>query len=80
MADNNDRACGAACGSCRDCNPTHAMAERMDAWKSADSLLMKDSSGNRRKWGAGDEEVIITPTEVLLLANWLLYGPDEGDD
>jgi hypothetical protein len=41
---------------------------------------MKDESGNRRRWGAGDEEVIITPTEVLLLANWLLYGPDESDD
>jgi hypothetical protein len=79
MAD-NERACGAACGQCRDCNPLHALAERMDAWKSADSVLMKDESGNRRRWGAGDEEVIITPTEVLLLANWLLYGPDESDD
>jgi len=55
------------------------MAERMDAWKSADSLLMKNPGGDRRRWGAGDEEVIITPTEVLLLANWLLYGPEEDD-
>lgn len=76
---NDDRPCGAPCGGCRECNTAHAMAERMDAWKSADSLLMKNANGDRRHWGAGDEEVIITPTEVLLLANWLLYGPEEDD-
>lgn len=60
------------------------MADRMDAWKSADSLLnrewRKDDDGVARqvarKWVTddGEEEIVIGPNDVLILATWLLYG------
>jgi hypothetical protein len=59
---------------CRNCNPITAMAERLDAWKSAESLLFG------RQWGEGDEVIHVAPQEVAMLATWLLYGPGDEDD
>lgn len=59
---------------CRDCDPMTAMAERMDAWKAAESLLYA------RTWGIGEDIVIVTPDTVAALATWLLYGPGDDDD
>ncbi|GHF94491.1 hypothetical protein [Streptomyces hydrogenans] len=61
---------------------TASTLDRLDAWKAAEKLL------HEAKWGTGieDEVVIILPSSVLDLANWLLYGPagmsfaDGGDD
>lgn len=64
---------------CSQCNAITAMAERVDAWKTAESLLLKDENGRPRTWGQGDDALVIGPDNVLLFANWLLYGPDEDD-
>ncbi|MFE6222935.1 hypothetical protein [Streptomyces sp. NPDC057854] len=50
---------------------TATMLDRLDAWKAAEKLL------HEAKWGTGieDEVVVILPSSVLDLANWLLYGP-----
>lgn len=69
-----ERACGAPCGQCRECNPIMALAERVDAWKTAESLLFA------RQWGSGDDVVVIGPETVHGVAEWLLYGPDNKDD
>lgn len=52
---------------CRDCSPITAMAERLDAYKAATSLL-KDLNL--------PEGENFTPHEVLLLANWLYFGAE----
>lgn len=66
-----------------DADPVAAsMMDRVDAWKCAEKLL------HEAKWGTGDDEeiVIILPSSVLDLANWILYGPavmtytDDEDD
>ncbi|MFF5973648.1 hypothetical protein ACFY7C_19185 [Streptomyces sp. NPDC012769] len=45
------------------------MADRTTAWKSASSLL------GGRKWSTEDgTEVVITPSDVLVLAHWLETG------
>jgi hypothetical protein len=59
--------------NCRECNPITAMAERVDAWKTAESLLFS------RAWGEGDDTIVIGPENVHAVANWLLYGPQEDD-
>jgi hypothetical protein len=65
---------------CSDCNKITAMAERLDAWKAAESLLLRDGEGRPRKWGGeGDDELVVGPDNVLLLSNWLLYGPEEDN-
>lgn len=72
MADNEERPAPKThheCG-CRDCNPITAMAERVDAWKCAYSLL---AEGN---WHEDDQPSV---RETMLLADWLLYGPSDGD-
>ncbi|WP_432112764.1 hypothetical protein [Streptomyces sp. S1] len=62
------------------------MADRMDAWKSADSLLNREQDGEAkmvaRKWvtSTGDEEIVIGPHDVLILATWLLYGAVVDED
>lgn len=66
------------------------MADRMDAWKSADSLLnrewRKDDDGVARqvarRWVTddGEEEIVIGPHDVLILATWLLYGAIAEED
>lgn len=66
------------------------MADRMDAWKSADSLLnrewRKDDDGVARqvarRWitDDGEEEIVIGPHDVLILATWLLYGAIAEED
>jgi hypothetical protein len=55
---------------CRDCNPITRMAERVDAWTSARSLLVTLKYDNDV---AGP-----TPMEVGTLASWLYEGA-EGD-
>jgi hypothetical protein len=56
---------------CRNCSPITAMAERVDAYKAAQSLL------KGMEW---PEDAGPTPHEVLVLANWLYEGSgDEGD-
>lgn len=67
-----------------------SMADRMDAWKSADSLLnrewRKDEDGTARqvlrRWVTddGEEEIVIGPHDVLILATWLLYGAIAEED
>jgi len=66
-----EKACGAPCGQCRNCNPITSMAERVDAYKSAQAML-KDI-----QW---PEDAGPTPHETLVLANWLYYGGGEDDD
>ena len=59
---------------CSGCDRITAMAERVDAWKTAESLLLV------RKWGGeGEDELVVGPDNVLLLSNWLLYGPEEDN-
>jgi hypothetical protein len=53
---------------CREHSPQTAMMERMDAWQAARSLI------SSTKW-ADDFEV--TPQDVMMLADWLLYGPTD---
>lgn len=53
---------------CRECNPLTAMAERVDAYKAADALLRSGT------WAEDDQPSI---RETMLLADWLLYGPNE---
>ena len=56
---------------CRDCDPMTAMAERVDAWKCAQSLLKEG------KWADDD---LPSVRETMVLADWLMYGPgDQGD-
>lgn len=55
---------------CRECNPITAMAERVDAWGCAYSLLAKGD------WHEDDKPSV---REVMLLADWLLYGPTDGE-
>lgn len=52
---------------CRECSPLTAMAERVDAFASARSLL----AGG--KWAEDDQPSV---REHMVLADWLLYGPD----
>lgn len=63
---------------CRDCDPLAMMADRTTAWKNASSLL------GERKWKSSDDdtEVLITPSDVLVLAHWLETGTflTDGDD
>lgn len=55
---------------CRECDPITAMAERVDAYSAANSLLQNG------KWAEDDQPSI---RETMLLADWLLYGPsDQG--
>lgn len=56
---------------CRDCNPITAMLERVDAYKSAQSMLREMQM---------PEDAYVTPHEILVLANWLFYGGGDGDD
>lgn len=56
---------------CRECDPITAMAERMDAWKAATSLVREGP------WPDDDKPAF---HDVMVLADWLLYGPgDDGD-
>jgi hypothetical protein len=55
---------------CRDCDPLTAMAERVDAFKAAKSLL------KNHEWAEDDQPSV---REHMLLADWLLYGPSDGD-
>lgn len=55
---------------CRDCDPVVAMAERLDAYKAAQSLIRELPM---------PEDMFPTPSEVLVLANWLYYGPDDEE-
>lgn len=56
---------------CRNCSPITAMAERLDAYKAAQSLL---------KEGDWPEDAQPMPREVIILANWLYYGSDDAED
>jgi hypothetical protein len=56
---------------CRDCDPVVSMAERVDAYLSAMSLLSK---GN---WAEDDKPTV---RDTVVLANWLYYGQDADDD
>lgn len=56
---------------CRDCNPITRMAERVDAWTSARSLLQS------LKYDA--DVVGPTPMEVGTLASWLYEGSEDGN-
>ena len=60
---------------CPECDTVAAMAERMDAWKAAEALL------KATKWSTGDADdvIIILPSAVLELANWLLTGTTLAD-
>lgn len=64
----DDRLC-ARC-TCRNCSPIKQMAERVDAYSAAKSLL------GSIEWEEGNGP---TPHEHILLANWLMYG-DNGDE
>lgn len=55
---------------CRDCDPLTAMAERVDAFAAAKSLL------KNHEWAEDDQPSV---REHMLLADWLLYGPSDGD-
>lgn len=55
---------------CRDCSPLTAMGERGEAFSMARSLLQR---GN---WAEDDQPSV---RETMLLADWLLYGPSDGD-
>jgi len=55
---------------CRECNPMTAMAERVDAWKCANSLLREGD------WAEDDKPSV---RETAQLADWLLYGPSSED-
>lgn len=57
---------------CRDCDPITAMAERVDAFAAANSLLQNAT------WAEDDKPSI---RETMMLADWLLYGPggENGD-
>lgn len=57
---------------CRDCDPITAMAERVDAFAAAKSLLSVSPTGD---WGEDD---IPSVRETMVLADWLLYGPGEA--
>jgi hypothetical protein len=59
---------------CRDCDPLTAMAERVDAFATAKALL-KDGPVEG-KWHPEDPPSV---REAMLLADWLMYGPSEGD-
>lgn len=56
---------------CRACDPITVLADRVDAWKTAHSLL-KEMKYDEDMSGPA-------PHEVLLLANWLYEGNGEGD-
>jgi hypothetical protein len=55
---------------CRNCDPITAMAERVDAYQAARSLIKELPVA---------EDMVPTPSEVLVLANWLYYGPDDEE-
>jgi hypothetical protein len=52
---------------CPDCNNLTAMADRVSAWKSAGALLKETT------WAEDD---VPSVREHMVLADWLLYGPD----
>lgn len=54
---------------CRECDPITAMAERADAFKTAQGLL------NGQQWAEDDQPSV---RETMLLADWLMYGPQEA--
>lgn len=49
--------------ACDECNLTHAMASRMDAWRMADTALKK------AKW---PDDYKVDPQDVLALAMFLM--------
>jgi hypothetical protein len=55
---------------CRECSPLTAMGERGEAFSMARSLL------RREEWAEDDQPSV---RETMLLADWLLYGPSDGD-
>lgn len=55
---------------CRQCSPITAMAERLDAYRAAMSLVKELPM---------PDDMAPTPSEVLVLANWLYYGPDDEE-
>ena len=55
---------------CRECDPITSMAERADAFKTAQSLL------SSQKWAEDDQPSV---RETMMLADWLLYGPSSDD-
>lgn len=67
MSEEHEKTC-ADC-KCRDCNAITQMAERVDAYTEAKSLLTGVN------WSEGNDP---DPHELLLLANWFYYG--EGDE
>lgn len=56
---------------CRDCDPLTAMAERVDAFAAAKSLLANHN------WAEDDQPSV---REHMVLADWLLYGPNDTGD
>jgi len=56
---------------CRNCSPITAMAERVDAYVTARSLIKEIPR---------PEDDPISAEEVLVLANWLFYGEGDDDD
>lgn len=56
---------------CAECNSLTAMADRVSAWKSADSLL---------KQGTWADDDVPSVRETLMIADWLLYGPDNSGE
>jgi hypothetical protein len=55
---------------CRECDPITAMAERVDAFKAASALLQAGD------WAEEDKPSV---RETMLLADWLMYGPSNGE-
>jgi hypothetical protein len=54
---------------CRNCDPITSMAERLDAYVSAQNLIKNIPR---------PEDDPISAHEVLVLANWLYYGSEDG--
>lgn len=56
---------------CRNCDPITAMAERVDAYKTATSLLAQGD------WAEEDKPSV---RETMTLADWLYYGNENNGD
>jgi hypothetical protein len=82
MADNNKPYADADCRHCQcpEHNALSALAERRDAWIIANKLLTDAA----KHWtvNADGERALghyeVDASDVLIAANWCLYGPGEG--
>ena len=73
MEKSDDKPHGNDC-SCRPCNmraSVEEMADRVGAYKSAQALLKESNY---------PEDMVPSPHETLVLANWLYYGGGDDDD